>query len=487
MNKLLVRALSTAPIEATRLAQIIVNSDKVPIGKITDHFDEQVKDFFKQSANKRSLVNGLLNDSLLDKERLRVPSKIRENILSSVLEEFASLSPAEIQNIPVLIRKLPQTMMSSDQEDALFEKFLARLSTDLIDSLSVAMLEKVFTNVARLHIKHPCKDEPIVRLFEALASACVSSQTAVNILTVNASIVPKPKLSHPFVRKALVSMIQRVDKNHKFHILKSVAHLPVFPEADDLLDLGVLPSSPDQLVDGCIGLLGIRGGEKIWNSISAQISKEIIVSILEKIGDVPRINSKVGLLMIGKIGEGELVMGSPRALAGYCRIVSQNADDVMMIEKTTTWMTTALRGLEEGSLDLGTALWLSRGVGESERISFFNTHVHPQLGDLTPNNVRACSRVDWLEERLVKHVESIVNPLAVAALLRETDSGPVADHLCKLIHKHQKEEKLLTKIWTVLTANGVEIPPSNSARKRALKEVTRTVFRTVRMAPVPIE
>jgi hypothetical protein len=106
------------------------------------------------------------------------------------------------------------------------------------------------------------------------------------------------------------------------------------------------------------------------------------------------------------------------------------------------------------------------------------------LAEISARQIRIISPESWVAERSVRHVEQISDALATAELLVKTDKGSVADHLCKLIQKHQKEEQLLEKIWIVLTQNGTSFPPSDSARKRALKEVTKTMFRAVRMAPV---
>jgi hypothetical protein len=466
-------------VESSRLAEIITNSDKVPVGNITDNFEKQIKEFFSDSDNQKTIASELLNNQNAE-GRLRVPSKVRESIISSILENFASLTRTEILAIPTLIKRLPQTMMSSDQEDALFEKFLEQVSKNIVPDMTKEELTEMITNIAKLHIKHPCKDEPIVRFFDRLGQADLSSSSCVIILSA-ASVLSQQKLAHATVRSSLVTLVNRVEKNHRFDIIRSLAKLPVFPEADTLLDdVGDIPSSSESLASGCLGLLTIRGGEKLFPRISEKISTEIIISVLENVVVETRVNRAVANLILERLGQEESLFKSSRAMAGYVKLVSVVNGD----EKNLAWMFPAIAEIKEGSCDLSSALWLARAVGETDRVTWFKKHIQPKLAEISARQIRISSPESWVAERSVKHVEQISDALATAELLVKTDKGSVADHLCKLIHKHQKEEQLLEKIWIVLTQNGTSFPPSDSARKRALKEVTKTMFRAVRMAPV---
>ena len=114
----LLSSLASAPeISTDRLIQIISESRKVPIGKITDHFDKHMKQIF--SRDSAQVSRAVLLDSAEGK--LQIPEKIREQILAGLVNNFETLSRSEVLLVPRLLRRLPATMMASESEDRLFE------------------------------------------------------------------------------------------------------------------------------------------------------------------------------------------------------------------------------------------------------------------------------------------------------------------------------------------------------------------------------
>jgi hypothetical protein len=477
-----------------RLTNIIVNSHKTPIGKVTDHFDKHLKDFFLQAENQKSLCEVLLR---LDSEvgRLRVPPRVREGVLISISKMLESLSDSQILSIPRLLRRLPQEMVSCAEEDDVFEKFLQVFRDSLCMGASEQHICDTLVNVSRLHLKHPCKDEPIVRFFEALETSSHTSQVCVKLIRASATSVPKNKLAHPTIRRSLLNMIKQVQEVDLFSILRSISRLPVFPEASEFVVVNTVPSSSDLLIDGSVGLLSMLGGEVSMRKISDSITPEILLRVLEEAVGLNAINPGSAECLVGLVKVGKPLSQNSKAIAGYSRLLSSIGDQAGVKE--------AIKTLEPSIKEVDTAsavrimnYMMSSSTEVPVRDRFLRAHLKPRIAELSSRDIKVLFRsmnsgddIEWLWSRLANDFSSIKNPETVAELMVKVNKGAVADHLVKLLVSSQKDQELLVRVWKILTENGVafenmEVMDSNSPRKRALKEVTRLLFRSVRMAPV---
>jgi hypothetical protein len=458
---------------------MVVNSDKVPIGKVTDDFEKKFRSYFVDPMNQRRIATDLLNTPLSDEGRFRVPQKIREEILQSILNNFDSLNATEISNIPRLIRRLPQTMISSETEDALFEKFLASLNE--MDSES---FEKVLKDITRLHIKNACKDEPIVRLFHALSEKTFSFETRLMILSVTGQVVSIHKLAHPVIRSSLLKVITPIPEERTFEILGSISRLPVFPEAISLLTEFNLPVV--LTLDHVLGLLSISGGETILRPHFENFPLNEVVAVIERSVELTRINPNVASLLVNKEGINELVLANPQALPGYLRLLSLVEDGDARVRSVVS----VARFPE--SIDVRSASHVVRamdkaGVPENVKSKFFDAHIRDKISSMTPSQLKAMVQSSWLADQFSANVDSLNSPEPVAIVLSKNPSSEVAERLLKLLEKHHKDRDVLVKVWNYLTEGGTSFGKDQPEKRRVLKEVTRLVFRQTRVAPVESE
>jgi hypothetical protein len=497
---------SVPDITPDRILGILTNSHVVPLGKLTDHFDKNMKSYFSSQENKRSLVSALLAEDVIE-QKLKVPKKVRENILMAVSERFDSLNTGELVRIPSLLRRLPKTMMSSESENALLEKLLKRVSIDLLRDLPTERLSHLIRDVARLHIKHPCKDEFVVRFFESLSPASLESKTRLALLEFAAQTLSTQKLAHPLIRKTLIYLLQSLDEFARpGETVLMCSSLPIFPDALEILDAHILSrrlqvntGDTDDSIKGCLGLLGIQTSPSMLSTIGQELLDQVRKSgctsaLLEGVVDFPkqRFNAEFASKLIDCITANEACT-SLASIGGYVRLLL--AADVPQ-ERLNTDMKILLSNLSSSrrSEDLLPMAYILRGLSISESdksisSSLFKDHIAPHLEHVCPAHVRIMLTSDneWLGSKII---EVSSDPAVLVAVLSITGQSAAAEKLSKIVPSVSNTERLLG-MWNTLTDSGTafanpDILASDSPRKRALKEVTRAIFRSVRMAPIPI-
>lgn len=499
-------AKSVPEIAPERILQILTNSHVVPVGKLTDHFDKTVKSFFSSQDNKRSLVASLLTGDVIEL-KMKVPEKVRENILIAISEQFDSLNTGELVRIPSLVRRLPATMISSESEDLLLEKFLKKVSMGLLNDLSKERLSVLVRDVARLHVRHPCKEEFVVRFFECLSTAALSSGSRLALLGTASRNLSSQKLAHPIIRKSLLSLVKNMDGPLPLgDSIFICSGLPIFPDALVILDshiqsrtLEVSKSDLADAIKGCLGLLGIKTTPDMLSSIGQELVDQVrnggqVSSLLEEIVELRKqqLNAEYASSLVNAISVNDAV-GSFASVGGYVRLLLAPG---IPQERLTTDMKSLLSTLQSVKKpdDLLPVAYILRGLSvsgsdETTMLSVFKDHVGPRLKDLTPMHVRVMltSNNESLGSKII---DSSSDPALLVAVLSITGQSAAAEKLSKIVPSVNNTDTLLG-LWNALTDSGTafadpEILASDSPRKRALKELTRAIFRSVRMAPIPV-
>lgn len=482
----LLSSLASAPeISTDRLIQIISESRKVPIGKITDHFDKHMKQIF--SRDSAQVSRAVLLDSAEGK--LQIPEKIREQILAGLVNNFETLSRSEVLLVPRLLRRLPATMMASESEDRLFELFVWCVGSEV----SAGEVSGLVKDVARLRFKHPCKEEPVVRFFEALRSEALSSKVRLDVLRAAGSTLGRQKLAHPVVRASCLDLLRGVESECLGTIFSVVSKLAVFPEATDVLrsicGKNEFPVSTEALVDGLLGLASMVVSPHVESVflpkfVSAVVSSEAATNMfLSGFVDLKRVNNNVVKTIAASINP-EFVKTS-EAIAGWLKLLADSESTLLECESQR------LVPQFEGTKDVDAVVSVMSCLlqaSEAVQETFFKQHVLPVLGKLGPGHVRVLlSRENpWLNERVAKSASGVSNPESLAVMLVRVNTDAVAERLRLSLKSASTETAIRT--WKILSQDGlVYATPALLAtpRGRLLKEATAAVFRSVRMAPIP--
>ena len=463
-----------AALEFEQIRSIIVNADKNAIGRVSDDFDKSLKSFFDEEANRRTIALDLMK-STGDSGRLTVPEKIREEIIVSLLKNMDEI---HLVSIPRVLRRLPQTMMASDNEDKVFECFL-QLFVKNINLLDKAQIHQVIQDVGRLHIKHHCKGEPLVRFFSAL-NGLVSPESCGLTLSAVAEAVNGQKLAHPVIRASLLYMVNCVEPTQRFHLLRAMSQLPVFPEALVGLDVGCLPTANEALVETCLGLLSIRGSEKLIAECVSRLPMDSIVAVIQQCVLVERINPHAAAVVINTENIEETVLASMGSVPGYLRLLQVSPDRLKRVVGTVK---PTLESMER-MMDIGQCLHVMKAL-RSEK--FFNHQIKPRLNELTPKDIRILLSGEGegvVVNLVTSSIHLIEKPDTVAAVLSRANSGTAASHLSKLLAKYQKDPETLFRVWNVLTDRGASFGQDKRETRKVLKELTRIIFKQTRMAPI---
>jgi hypothetical protein len=459
-----------------RVAEILINSDTVAVGKITDDFEKNVKSFFQDSALTRSTICSLLEKD----EKLKIPLKIREMIVSSILSHFQSLSGKELVRIPSLIRRLPSTIISSETEDKLIEQLLEVFRSGLLNRLSKEDISKLIIDAKKLHVRHRCKDEFFVRF---LSNLSCDSQRTTSLLRILGENVPIRKLAHPVVRHSMIQLLRSVNTQVPMgDLLHAVSRLPIFPEGGEILaelsSRNLLKSdSVQDAVIGCLGVLRMKLPDSF--SLSEMVKKSSqnpqgVESLLEgicRVSDGP-LNHSVVDLLVRAISIEKVAGKNPFVIAGYMRLLSlvspsRLSDEMKMLtDKLPVKM------------ELDASIEILRHV--TQQREFFVRHIEPCIGELTHVHARKILKSeDWIVNRIV---EKSSDPVVLATILSGSGNSASAEKLVKILPTNDTAS--LVKLWRVVTEFGTRFPESNSPEKRLLKELTKNIFRSVRMAPV---
>ena len=485
-RRLLSAAVGSPEISAQRLVEIIGQSDKVPVGRITDHFDKHMKHVFMTD----SLI---VSQSLLAAEsetKLQLPEKVREYILCGIGKNFESLNRAEILSIPRLLRRLPQTPMASESEDSLFERFLSALVDDLSGTLTASETAVIVRGVAQLHFKHPCKEEPIVRLFQSFSGKQVPPAFALTILEAAGSTLSKQKLSHSIIRSSCLGLLEGIEHQCLGRILDASSKLPLFPEAGHLMQTvvsrNVFPADSDARANGLVGIAAMTDVEILHSQVLPKLvgagaanSEKFLSAISER----SRLNRKAIDTIVDAL-DGHQVK-STGAIAGYLRLLAETGSERIGVEAERL-----LPNFPNGTENLNaivTTMRCATAAAESTKETFFRQHIVPCLGELGAGAFKTLvgGKDDWLLERLAKSVNQITNPEALAVMLMKVNTDQVGEKLRGVLKSADLNTQI--RIWKILSEDGlVYANPGllSTPRGRLLKDTTAAVFRSVRMAPV---
>lgn len=471
----------TLKISADRLVAIIAGSHASPVGRITDDFDKTMKELFAQKETQTLLANSLLTD--VGETRFRIPSKMREYMLSSVADSFESLTAGQVMSIPVFLRKLPKTLMSSAAEEKVFELLLSHVWTH---NLAESQFEKLLVNISRLHFKNPCKDTPIVRFFEAVRQS-LPVASKVNLLTAAAAVMSRAQLTHPVIRAACIRTLTSLPVVETGNILFLATKLPVFPQAKNFLE-GIysqhVPLTTPQSVKALVGLAS-----------AAEVNADFVSRIVKS---CPDIDSQVKVLRhLARCGRINRVVASEisgwttdrawdnESVAGWCKVLKSAG--------RTDALPTTLHNFKSSRESIREAVTVAETVCEDlsgeELTGFFKSAIEPCMHLLSPKDAKRLLKTgnEALIRRTLKALDQVGRPETVAAVLVGKDSEQVAARLRTLLTGSDLET--LVRVEKILTQGGlIYADPSvmtSSYRGRVIKEVTAQIFRSVRMAPVP--
>ena len=471
----------TQKISADRLVAIIAGSHATPVGRITDDFDISMKDLFAQKETRNLLANSLLTD--VGEARLRIPSKIREYVLSSVADSFDSLTADQIMSIPVLLRKLPTTLMSSAAEEKVFELLLSKVWTH---NPSESQFETLLVNISRLHFKNPCKDTPIVRFFETIPQS-LPVGLKVNLLTAAAAVMSRSRLTHPVIRAACIRSFTSLPVGETGNILFLASRLPVFPEAEHFLE-GLfsqhVPLTTDQAVKAIVGTAAMAevNADFLSRIVKSCPDIESQAKVFRHLARCGRINPVVASEISGwttdRVWDNESV-------AGWCKVL-KSAGRSDALPNTVNNFKPSRESIPEA---VTVAENVCDALSPEELTAFFKSAIEPCMQKLSSSDATRLIKTgnETLIRRTLKALDQVSRPETVAAILVGKDSEQVATRLRTLLTGSDLEtlirvEKILTQGGLIYAAPSVM---SSSHRGRVIKEVTAQIFRSVRMAPVP--
>jgi hypothetical protein len=197
-----------------------------PIGRITEEFDRSLKIAFSDPSFKSELVQSLL----LDSQSPRIPVKIRNQVCESIQQHLPLLSTKEFLQVPVFLTHLPSLQLATEHEDELFESWMIELSTNRLNMLNPEELTNLVKSLVKLRLVHPCKLQPIVRVFQSIAGEGVFG-----FLEAGARVLPREQLARSEIRAACIRLAKNACDVPMGSLVDLVSRLCIGPEAEDIL------------------------------------------------------------------------------------------------------------------------------------------------------------------------------------------------------------------------------------------------------------
>ena len=458
-----------------RLCEIIVKSGSVPIGRITDQFDKEVKGIFGDSFRAKEISLFVLRPS---SEKLKLPPKMKNLVFDAVLQNIESLSFTEILAIPHFLKRIRAS--TGDSENRIFDRFCEKLFQN-ISSVSRDELVNVFSTVSQLEdLKHACKNAPIIRLFESMIPP--AQEASLRILSSAASSLKREVLAHPLVRSRCIDLVRALNEQDLGEVLHVVSRLPVFPESN--LDAIIANNKAGSSSKGVATLLSIK-------SCSMEQTKACLKKLesnfdqndfLQHVPGIKKIwNLNAAIFLLETVIVPELVdKKHPRQIAGLLRLIMSCNDPNNQHAHHNPELISSFLQSSPDILSVATVLRYIP-LGDAQSLERLSGMINPS--DLTPGLMRIlCQRPFPGLEALVCAATNIE---ALAVALVKLNSQIVADRL-KDLCKSVSDVKLLIRVSTILSESGtIHSDPAllGTPRGSTLKEIHRKVFHVVRMAP----
>ena len=463
-------AIKAGSVSAEKLAGIILKSGTDPMGRITDHFDKNVKSIFSNPLEANFVSLTVLRDGTPGK--LKIPPKIKEKVVSALLESFNDLSLKDISAIPNLFKRFPASFLVSEAEDLLFERFVSTVFENL-KAFSTQDLQKILEDLSTVRLRHACKNEPIIRFFESVSPT-------LNLLTASGLVLKREILVHPVVRARCIEFANNVSDHDLGLLLVTLSRLSVFPEVS-LMHLASRNRRSESPSEGLVALLSMRRSTTDEaNACFAKLEGFDINEVLSGLVGIKRVNSVVADCVFRSLRATNL--NTSREIAGYLKLVSISRPESLS-DELQKWLPLFKPDLSSDALAVVTVV---RCMSLSERADcceFFKQHAKPT--DLSPG------QMSHLCEHPFTGLEAIVYACtqaeSVAVALVKLNTQAVADRLSTLM-KPIKNIAQLTRISSILSDSGaIHLEPDLMASPRGslLKLCHRQVFRTVRTAPIP--
>ena len=411
--------------------KVLLNSSNISIGRLTPEFELSITEYFS-GASLPIAKKILANDSLGV-----LPEKIRSPLIKTITHSLTELSMSEFLAI---------LRFRSVLDNALFDLWIDELLNERrISQLDKTGIEAIISNILKIHLKHPCKDTPINRLFLALSVLERPAEKIELFLSVASRILAREHLAHPVVRSACVSLLSRLPADGALIHLSS--RFPVFPDMNDLLLR--IPPSKDGAVLAVTGFLQSRlndqavlsqwisklNGSKDWNQILELLRSPV--------------NIESASIFLKSINLKNITNIADLAKLGY---------------NETEFINEVFSKLEL-PIDRAAVVAIYAAMPNCPD---FDLHVTPIIPILRPREVRSL-RAHWKPHHLALFTDAVCVaelPLDISLSLR----GML------------KTEKSLERV--LLIQKALEANPS--CPRDLLKEVTRLVWTRVRMAQMDI-
>lgn len=470
-----------ANVTAERLAEIIAKSGSVPIGLITDHFDKNVKRIFSDLSESKLIVHSVLQQTDAQ-SKLKIPEKIKEYLTGAIVKNLDDLRLDETLRIPHLLRRLPNGIMASDSEDRLLEGFLRKFFLNLT-SIPQNEISVVVLDVAKLRLRHPCKNVPIVRFFESIP-AILSSNGSLRLLSCVVAL-KREVLAHAVVRSRCIDLIRCLKNEDLGKVLGVLSRLAVFPEIDIDQISHVNPKSENfSRAEGVASLLSLHCTPEQASICLGKLQNFNQSEFLERIVTLNRINSHVAEVLLENKRIDESLLKTSRDIAGWIRLVA-TARPADLAQEINKYKTAFLNSEIDRFSAIQMTKYISRCVDSGVSAKDF-------LSQAVPDSSFSAREISILCENDFPGIEEIAcsskDAEAVAIALSKRNTQGIADRL-KVVLKPITDVSILTRICTILSDSGnIHTDPEllMTPRGTMLKLTQKQVFNAVRMAPITI-
>ena len=450
-----------------RVIEIICNSSNKPIGRITREFDEKLNLVFLENPTK--IVKALLQHG----EVLKVPLRMKTEIIVAANKSLPDLSLSEFTQIPELLAQLPKysAKVSLPEEDALFEAWMKKF----VGRIDVELLPQVLLSVQKMHLVNPCKDVPIVRFIELIGREYSGQEVAYLLRAMSglhASI-----LAHPVVRNACISLFHKAANQADIgELVELASKLAVFPELTDwLVDLCV-KSKPAHC--GITGLIHSCIPSESFFAKWAKFAKW--TEILEDCANLNHINHETGKRVLAHV-DGSKWANTNKSIAGFAKLVSicevENISKKVESKMIEKWI-------------LGNPLETAVLAGSVEcGEEFFQAFVVPVLGKMNAAEISKLASNSETFGFISNHLEIVTDYKCVAALC--VVGHPISDPLASRMRQLSKNaslnvlvntQRILSKFGEIYL-NEKFIKSEENLHAKLIREITRKIWNLVRNRP----
>jgi hypothetical protein len=443
------------------VGQIIINSPQNPLGRITDEFDREIKTFFSNTDS----VSGLVSNLLTDPSNLKIPPKIRKMVCLAITDQLGNLSSSEFGAVPDLLRKLPSLMLSTLEENNLFDSWLSELvEPSRINSFTFDQLATLIVSVKKLRLITQSTDEPIVRLFEHITShrSSVSPQVINDMFVIVSKKFDKQSMNK--IRPSLVSLVLSIDSSENMHAL---VQLPIFPECTSHID-NLFSASPVITPQLVVAYLMAPIKFTLPDKVDFQSVCFEVANVKQAIDA-----QKASQILASITSWNQMTL---QQISGYMRLKSvcqdeSEVNDILnhVISLPTSRQTFSIFGFALKLSPNAPSLIrfiesLSAPLTRQDIVSMFPVNVPDHL-------VAVCDKV---------LVPKVTDVLAAASLATRLATPAASEKLLTLLETSSIDQ--LITVEKILSRNGLVYLDGSASEP--LKRTTRALFRKIRMAPI---